>query len=147
MVCHDRFIIFPPAAEGKGLCCLLTIHIKSHGKLCPKFRFNSKQLQNSCVGCCFIGSFFWQAAYNWITVHPMCLHSIGIAYFDMRLIKRNFRWHSYKSAQSPLLNQRVFFELLKLLFGQIFECAMVPTTALTKVGLLKSIIDGKCNRK
>ena len=151
MVCHNGFIVFPPAAQGKGLGGCLSVHRKGQGKFGSQFRSYSQQLQDPCICSGFVSSFFRQASLNGIAVHPMSLCGIGISHFHMRFVKRLLRRHTHEPAHPPFPNQRVCFQLFKLIFRQIFKTCMAPASALAEIRLLKSVIDrrndGKQGRK
>ena len=120
MVSRDGLVIFPPAAEGKGLGGLHRARPdpEGQGKLRPQNRLHPQQLQYPGVGGRLIGALLGQASLLGLAEHPLGLGWVGVADLHMALVKGGLCGHPYEPAQAPLLNQGVLLDLPKLFLGQ-----------------------------
>ena len=147
VVGNHRLIVFPPAAEGKGLGGFVTVYVKGNGKFRPQFRLDAQQLQHMGIGCSFISSLLGQAALHRVAVHPVGLVGIGVADFHMIFVEGNFCGHSQETPQTPLGDQRIVFQCFKLLFRQVLKGTMAPAPGLAKVVLLDALVNRQSNGK
>ena len=145
VICDDGLVVFPPAAQGERLGGLLAVHVKGHREGRAQLGFHTEQRKRAGVGCGLVGSLGRQTTLDRVTVHPVRLVGIGIADFHMTFIEGRVKGHAKKTAQTVFLDERVFFELVVLFFGQILKAAVAESTDLAEVGLFKRVVDGHCN--
>ena len=143
MVRHNGLIVFPPATEGEGLSGFVSIYVKSEGKLGPDLRLYTQQFQYMGVGSSLVGALLRQRAFHRVTVHPVGLVGVGKAHLHMSFIERRLPRHTQVSPFAPLADERIILQFIKLRLGHVLKSAVGEAAHLSKIGLLKPIVDGQ----
>ena len=151
MVSHDGLVVLPPAAQGKGLGGLMAVHEKRNSELGTDLRLHAQQFQHMGVGGGLVSALLREASLHRVTVHPVGIIGIGVADLHMGFVEWDIRRHAQKSAQAPLVNERIVLQFLKLLLRQVLKGAVGPAPGLAEVVLLDALVDresdGKKGRK
>ena len=147
VVGHDGLVVLPPAAQGKGLGGLMSVHLKGNGELDADLRLHPQQLQHMGVGGRLVGALLGKTALYRVAVAPVGLVGVGVADLHMGFVEGNLCGHAHKAAQAPGFDERIVLQCLELLLSEVLEGAMGPAPGLTEVVLLDALVDGEGDGK
>ena len=142
VVGHNGLVILPPAAQGESLGGLMAVHIKGERELGADLRRDPHQLQHMGVRGGLIGALLGQAPLNRVAVHPVGLVGIGVAHLHMAFVEGHLTGHAHKAPQTPLVDEGVVLQFVKLLLCQVLEPAVGEAAHLAEVVLLDAVVDG-----
>ena len=114
VVGHNCLVILPPAAEGKGLGGGMAVHVKGDGEPGADLRLHPQQLQHVGVGSGLVGALLGQTALHRVAVHPVGFIGVGVADLHVGFVERHLRGHSDKPPHSPLVDEGVILQIVKL---------------------------------